>query len=299
MGQLNLALVIKMSKDLEKPDYLYKYCNLDRGLQILRDCTLFLCPPKDLNDLFEYSIMAHVEYNEERAKFLEHVRYVANGLDDDDAKQIVSDTDIKELKDNFQYFYDGLNKLNEDMREHSGTTCFSERFMDQRMWATYGDNHNGVCIQFSKACGESSVHKRALPVEYSNEKLEILPEILNRDGSLDIDRIGRVLCLRKTLDWQDEGEWRILMLASEEQTTNERLVHFEPRDIRRVFVGARVSVEQLDKIRNLVKKSGHDWTVIRLKPDSVNSFIGFEGVEQARCFADIEFMSNIGQAKDH
>ena len=114
---------------MEKPDYLYKYCNLERGLQILKDCTLYLCPPNELNDLFEFSVMAHVEYNEERAKFLEHVRYVASGLNDEDAKHLVSKSNEVELKENFEHFYKGLKKLNEDMRLHSGTTCFSERFM--------------------------------------------------------------------------------------------------------------------------------------------------------------------------
>lgn len=284
---------------MEKPDYLYKYCNVERGLQILKDCALYLCPPKELNDIFEFSVMAHVEYNEERAKFLEHVRFIAKGLDDEDARNLVSNSDKSELKDNFEYFYNGLRKLNEDMMLHSGTTCFSERFMDQRMWATYGDNHGGVCIQFSKACGESSVHNRVLPVEYSDEKMEILPEILERDGSLDTERLGRLFFLRKTPEWRDEGEWRILMLANEEQTTAERLIRFDPRDIRRVFVGPRVSDDDLDTIRSVVRGFGHDWTIIQVKPDSVKSFIGFEGIEQPRCFADIEFMSNIGQARNH
>ena len=83
---------------MEKPDYLYKYCSLERGLQILKDCELFLCPPQNLNDLFELSVMPHVEYNEERAKFLEHVRWIVNGLDEEGAMELALKSDKAELK---------------------------------------------------------------------------------------------------------------------------------------------------------------------------------------------------------
>lgn len=59
-----------------------------------------------------------------------------------------------------------------------------------------------------------------------------------------------------------EREWRILTLANTEQTKADRLFKFNPRDIRRIFVGPRVSGSGLEFIRSAVKASGQYWTVL-------------------------------------
>src|SRR5262245_28442935 len=75
------------------PKYLYRYCSADRAIQILRDKTLYLCPPEKLNDVFEGAVGSAVRYDAALARELEVRRYMGlAGLDRPMAEEIVNES---------------------------------------------------------------------------------------------------------------------------------------------------------------------------------------------------------------
>jgi|SRR5579871_278404 len=273
----------------EKPRYLYKYCSADRALQVLSENTLYLCPPEQLNDLCEFTISRLGSYDRVRAKFLEYVRWRAHGLSKDEANARVEKMPEDELRKNYEYFETKLRELNSDARLHSGVTCFSARFMDQRMWSQYGDNHAGVIIQFSNADDASKVHTHALPVRYSNDTGdEILARLMRPNGAIDVEVLASELYLTKTKDWRDEEEWRILMLAVTHQSREDRLFAFPSENVRRVFLGPRISQAHRSKIEEICRQQGA-WSVIDVVPVPNEARFEYRGVERIKSFADLEF----------
>jgi len=276
----------------EKPQFLYKYCTADRAIQILQDQYLYLCPPKDLNDLYEGSLGRMLKYTPEIGFELRwrQIRCYA-GWDEEESKSFVRENhDPEEARRNFDYTTDRLRELNALSRQHSGIICFSERRDDQRMWGTYGDNHQGVCIEFVNHGQSSLIERHCLPVLYSNERLDSsLPELMQEDGSLDAGLFAFFCYFRKTLDWESEREWRILMLANETQTMESRRMRFSNEDVKRIFVGPRIREEHLARIGELSFGESRDWGIFKLRPNSDLGRTEFEGVESVKSFDDLKY----------
>jgi len=277
---------------MQKPTYIYKYCSVARGIQVLSECALYLCPPDRLNDLAEFTIsrLGLGSYDPERAKFVEYVRWRAAGAAHEDAKAMVDRASPEECRSNYEYFEAGLRDLNARLRANSGITCFSARFMDQRMWGTYGDNHGGVCIQFTNAEGLSVVHRHLLPVAYNDTiDPEILIHLLKPDGAVDVEVLARELYLTKTTDWRDEEEWRILMLANSEQKPTDRQFSFPTRNVRRIFLGPRIREIDRATIKDIALHRDADWSILDVIPVPNEARFEYRGVERVRAYSDIEF----------
>jgi hypothetical protein len=284
-----------------KPKYLYKYCSAQRAAQILRDGYVYLCPPKDLNDLFEGSLGRLLKFRNDVALELQckNLMFHTDWSRDETLEFIEKSISEESIRKNFDFMVDNIRQLNESLREHSGITCFSEIRDDQRMWGTYGDNHGGVCIEFWSQGNKSVIHDRAFPVIYSNERVDDrLSELFNDDCSLNVNALLYYCYLRKTLDWRDEREWRVLILANEEQTTESRKLFFASSNIRRIFLGPRISGADRDNIHEISRAKNADWGIYDLLPKSDEGAIAFEGFEVVKSFEDIKYWLPKTQQKD-
>lgn len=275
---------------MDKPTCVYKYCSAQRALQVLSDSYLYLCPPEELNDLYEFTISRLPSYTHEAGKFLEYVRWRSQGVCDNDARAVVDKMADSEIQENYEYFEANLRELNSKLRVHSGVTCFSAKFMDQRMWGTYGDIHRGVCIQFSNVEEDSKVHKHILPVTYTGGVSDdLLPRLLKQDGSVNVETLAREMYLTKTLDWRDEEEWRILMVAISPQSNEERRFEFAPSNVRRIFLGPRISETHRAKIHDVARPHLEHWGVLDVVPVSNEARFEYRGADAVRSYRDIEF----------
>lgn len=278
-----------------KPQYLYRYCNADRALQILRDNYMYLAPPSAMNDLIEGTPARVCKYSKEQARELDIRRYMTEGLSRRSAAELIdAKVSVAEQRENFEYFANELVKIAVAMREHSGLISLSEAFNHQKMWGTYGDNHSGACIQFWRDSGQSRVHKHALPVEYSHKDLtgELISR-LEEDGSVSSTLLGQLLYLRKTPEWQDEHEWRITMLDSQPVPENDRKFHFSSSNIRRVFLGPRVPKSKRDEIHALCGERDFVWSVLDVQVDAVTGISSFHGVELHKSLEDFEWHADL------
>ncbi|MEJ7736585.1 MAG: DUF2971 domain-containing protein [Chitinophagaceae bacterium] len=117
------------------------------------------------------------------------------------------------------------------------------------MWAHYGDNHKGVCLEFDATIAESTI--RINPVVYNSESI---PAIDKMD-----DYCPKIL-LRKDEEWGYENEWRIIARSSIPMMTEPVTHEFKKRSLTGIYFGCRVKSKDIDDIRARMMqfKSGDD-----------------------------------------
>jgi hypothetical protein len=274
------------------PKYLYRYCSADRAIQILRDKYLYLASVDQLNDLFESSVGTLLTFTPEAVQELAVKRMMALGeLTRPQAEQMVaSQVSEAEKRESFDFFVNKIKERNRRLRKFSGIVCFSATFNDQRMWGTYGDGHSGACIQFWDENDSSVIHRAALPVFYTDDTIvDMLLELTDEKGELAAQDM-MLLFLTKSTHWEEEDEWRIVNLGEFEDDQKWRQLNFPATNIRRIFLGGRMSQAERDEIRSLAEP--HDWSVMQLVYDADSGESNWQGAEQVNR-ADLEFWKEL------
>jgi hypothetical protein len=264
------------------PEYFYRYCSAERALQVLHDNNLYLCPPADFNDLFEGTVARLTQYDPEAGLALvARIASVRHQLSLDDARaMLIERMPEAEIRRTFADVASWLREPAERLRMNSGVTCFSTRRDDQHMWGTYGVNHSGVCMEFCNRSGKSEIHRRAQPVLYRNGSLaENLPELLDNDLNLNVHRLALWCYFVKSTDWRDEHEWRVFTLSTQPLTASQRLLAFDPQDVRRVFCGPRINRDLREELGRLASSPNCQWALIDLKPDVHAGLTQFDGLD--------------------
>lgn len=264
------------------PEYLYRYCSAERAVQVLRDNSLYLCPPADFNDLYEGTVARLTQYDSGAGLALvSRIAAARHGLALESAQEMLRERMPEpEIRKTFVEISAWLREPAEKLRMHSGVTCFSVRRDDQHMWGTYGVNHSGTCIEFCNRSGESEIMKRAQPVLYKDGSLaDKLPELLDDDLTLNIHRLALWCYFVKSTDWRDEREWRVFTLSTRPLSTSQRLLRFLPQDVRRVFCGPRMDAALRHELGVLAAEPGCPWTLIDLKPDVHAGITQFDGLD--------------------
>ena len=186
---------------MDKPPSLFKYQAYNaRSLGSLIRRNLYFSPTDKFNDPFDCC-------------------YHLTELSESDLAQILANADseghdtrpVREKLDDPKYRSETLEALTNDMHsriKHAsksrGVCCFSGRNDSLPMWSHYGDSHTGFCLEFD-ACKLPMTKARR--VTYRDHFPEVAPaEFLQEDSSEVFDRM---MC-RKSLDWIDEDEWRLV-----------------------------------------------------------------------------------------
>ncbi len=114
---------------------------------------------------------------------------------------------LNDLLENAKYGSHGSrelqHKLHEGYRQISFTQDFCEckkGYMSLPLWAHYGDNNRGVCIEF-----DMELLKPHIPESVNHNPIKYVPETQTYNGS-NTDE-----CLfEKVNDWQYENEYRMI-----------------------------------------------------------------------------------------
>jgi hypothetical protein len=266
---------------MEKPKFLYKYQSAKRVAQIVRDLTFYFAPAAQLNDLFEFRVKSLFTETPESRLRVYAKGLVYQGVCDtieQDIKFINEDL-IADVQESYEYTMSMINEQLVNIMRHSGVTCFSEHRNNQRMWGTYGDNHSGAVIEFDTSSEKSKFASHLMPVLYLKEKPKICPSELISDEMTISQLVCGFFCCFKTYDWRDEGEWRLLLLADEEQSKEQRIVPFERAAISRIFLGPRIKEEDEDEIWRVACLHQPSIPIFKRKIDEVEAKeepVGFE-----------------------
>lgn len=111
---------------------------------------------------------------------------------------------------------------------------YQRGYSKARMWAQYGDRHRGVCLVFDRAKLTARIkrefaHSVILFGSVTYRDASLVRSIERHEFNIDVDllqtktpseyvkahlsRYARPLFFEKLLDWRDEAEWRVVILA--------------------------------------------------------------------------------------
>jgi hypothetical protein len=280
---------------VEKPEYVYKYHSASRVAQIVRDLTFYFAPVSQLNDLYEFrarSLYTETPDSKYRAyaKRLVHERWFDSV---EEAVEGIKSCDLEsQVAEAYTFFIQQLNATLARIMQHSGVTCFSQYRNNQRMWGTYGANHTGAVIEFSTSSDKSMFASHLMPVLYFEKRFELCPsEFLTDSLTLD-QRLCGALCCIKHWHWRDEGEWRLLLLADSEQTTEARVIPFERSAITRVFLGPRITAEDEACIRDVAASHTPEIPVFKRRVDDKEAKEEPVGLEQIHSFEQLKYWAD-------
>lgn len=102
---------------------------------------------------------------------------------------------------------------------HTTLACFSERENCIPMWAHYAENHSGVCIKYRFIPDTDDGDDPIFPISvvYGEKRptlttLDLLnfAQIGDKLSDTASLKVFEALCLRKSIDWNYEKEWRVL-----------------------------------------------------------------------------------------
>jgi len=182
--------------------YIYHFTKSETLIEhILPNCKLKLNTLNNLNDPKEQQISM---FNS-----LKNVKYIDEHLDIKSKLHYLLDTEYKVCCFSGDYIIEGT--------EYEG-------FNLPRMWATYGNNHKGICIKidYEKFCDENRVDNDISFLKKVEYKIELDHDLYKKEDSfvqdsykvthqLIKDNIGKLFFL-KHIDWETEREIRFVTL---------------------------------------------------------------------------------------
>lgn len=119
----------------------------------------------------------------------------------------------------------------------AGIYCATEKNDNLLMWSHYADNHKGVCLEFD---GESSVFREAMKVIYEKER-----PVINTLRSSDLHITMSKALITKSIDWEYEGEWRIIR-----QVDGVGILNIRPDSLTGIVFGAACDPNTITAISN-------------------------------------------------
>jgi hypothetical protein len=133
-----------------------------------------------------------------------------------------------------------IYKMLDDLLAKFALISFTGTHMDLPMWAYYGSNFAGMCLEFdSEILRISDLQNEALlPVTYAETAL---PPIGFEHLGDNIDKTLAERITRKRIEWAHEKEWRFITGAVGPK-------HYRDDALRRVYLGPRVSPDHARQV---------------------------------------------------
>lgn len=161
--------------------------------------------------------------------------------------------------------------ISERLRKSVKYLCFCQDYFFEnewwdgynmpRMWHQYAENHKGVCLEIDKELfiqeNENLFSKSNVffeDIEYSNshEELTVNLILLRSDQEKYIQEFitdhNKYLFFRKTSDWSNENEKRILIIEAD----NDFYFNIH-KSLKRIIVGIKFSEEELKQLVNTTR----------------------------------------------
>jgi len=278
------------------PDLVYKYMSAPRAAQLIESLQLYMAPSSVLNDLYDLNIRGFWQEDEDTKYRIFAKRMLAHGVETDfkRAVETAKRLDPKRVADEYDVWLSDNTPRFDEIIAHSGVTCFSSLVNNQRMWGTYGANHTGAVVELHTEAQKWPMASDLRSAIYTEHRLPVCPSRLigidDRTRALVLDfEVLRMLLCAKHMDWRDENEWRLVMLAHTAAAAADRLIPLPRSAIAHVFLGPRISEEDEERIRAAARN--HDPTIAVFKRvhqrDAQREY--YRGAELITDYAQLEY----------
>lgn len=122
----------------------------------------------------------------------------------------------------------------------------SEKRLDLRMFAHYGDDFKGMCVKYDFTHCIRSQIKDLFPVVYAKDPFEsVKPESL---------KTNRFFFLRKAKAWKYESEWRFIRLVEGEAEQKQEQSVDVRGCIKTIYLGPQMEDAKKEHIKEIAKK---------------------------------------------
>jgi hypothetical protein len=217
--------------------FVYKYIDLQGGLELINNQTFKFSHPKDFNDPFDLY--------EELVDFTKH-----DSLDNLANQNRIERRRLKSIP--LKAKVEALKYEWRKQRMNYGISCFSKTFKEILMWSHYSDKHQGVCIGFLiDAMKFLQNGFYAFAVEYNKEFVS-LPY---SDNSMEngLETIMQYLSLKADF-WTYEQEIRLVNVDYFSKYKNEFFKFTDFAEIKEVYFGIKTNKRNKDLIKTALSK---------------------------------------------
>jgi len=234
---------------------LFKYSPINGWtIEGLRDKTIHFKCPADYNDPFDCRINLVIDGTDEQwESYRKRIGITAEQLN--------------EYKKTSKVTFENSGEYYKEIHRHSLRTihlsCFSEISDNILMWSHYANSHKGICLMFETVKYDTIQFMifNNQDVHYTNSNLppdhvgiirvrysEKLPEAYNHLEYYK-DKIAPFL-MTKSLDWEYEKEWRMMLPQEALKTENPRYLDGQ---LKGIIFGLNCSDEDKILIKNALK----------------------------------------------
>ncbi|RID85315.1 DUF2971 domain-containing protein [Peribacillus asahii] len=209
-------------KHMYIPQKLYKYQSLsERNINSIKNGKLWFCNAKNLNDPFDCKA---TYFNEE-----ELLSQLKN-------RSVIEKKDV-------------INKSLDFLQSIAKVTCFTEDPFNMPMWAHYGDNHEGICVEYdlTQLPYGSDFSNGLYPVGYEDKRYDVTNLLKMTFEEEPNQKLALLffLMLLKHKSWSYEKEWRIIL---PDERHNGGLENF-PIKPTAVYFGLNSSQEEIENAK--------------------------------------------------
>lgn len=230
---MNIEETIEFANN--KKPYVFRYRqNCENTLSEIADSYIYFPTNEKLNDPFDANHKLINIPNNSMA-----ISNWANSLSNNFDNQVAKDYFETFYVNNPKELYNFINQNIKAFFSQFGIACFTISPVNLLLWASYANNHQGICIQYNTDLDKNFFDDIRL-MEYVKEfqKIEYLPET-EHESLLN-------LFYKKLEVWRYEYELRIIKQQYGKHNVN-------PISIRSIAFGLRSTTDFKDKIIDIVK----------------------------------------------
>ena len=212
------------------PRFLYKYCSLQRALEIIGNQSVYFATYDLFNDPFDCAML--VDPNCSKADWESYLRL--QGVDSAMVNSIVDDM-MSHPEKGTEIIRDSIEKV----KKNIGVLCLSDRPNNLLLWAHYADQHHGVCLEFDVLADPPlfCIPKKVL----YDDTFPTINYLRNPSSVVE------ALC-HKSKDWQVEGEYRVI----KHNVTGLQAV--KPEALSKVILGMKCDDNNIDTMLQALKR---------------------------------------------
>jgi len=167
-----------------------------------------------------------------------------------------------------------VNDFKKRCNKTTGLLCFSQDWTKPILWSYYAEKHKGVCLGFDL---KSELVK---DVRYPADR-EMVDFDKESDSFVVDDKLKERLLLAKSIQWEPEGEVRIIVdLKDEKKVKRDGQLYFRRFDsdmvLTRVILGPNCALD-IDAVRELVRVRHSHAIVFRSRAEWSNFRVVING----------------------
>jgi hypothetical protein len=250
------------------PAKLYKYSAFTaQNLESLKNQQIYFNSPKNFNDPYDCSVTPIIKAPSDADVETLRAQFLRDTVGNEDIHRNIASASRQNLCEMVVQSATKMAAVKvKEFSETKGVCCFSEGCDDLLMWAHYGGNYKGFCLEFD------TTH---LPKFYKVQYSETMPQfdpvpILRSPDNGDDDGGVMSMFLSKSRSWAYEKEWRLLHHHAG------TLFGYPPEALTGVYFGPEMSTAALEIICLILRGQNENVLFWRGVRDATKYKVDFE-----------------------